>query len=252
MIDEDNQFGIITYPKGYYHHYLRQSDLTNEEKKIKYQPYSGNDNKVNIIKINALRTTRNKVLWWMNGPLYQTGSHTYGTFIDKNNKKYRADAIIVDKVLEQDGIWYIVIHPLPLRHECIYDARAIDVFRLQNIRQGRCYRAYIKSDEDEKYYVVDVTKNTVRCVNDGTVFDLRRQVNERTTEELWKEVCVQINTNVDVDTPWKQPKQAAIEPLPLLDYKKYIGLIPFMDIGQFENKKTNLMDEEKQIDEKKI
>jgi len=33
MIDEDNQFGIITYPKGYYHHYLRQSDLTNEEKK---------------------------------------------------------------------------------------------------------------------------------------------------------------------------------------------------------------------------
>jgi len=251
LIDKDNQYAIITYPKGYYYFYLRQQDLTKEEKKIRYQPYSADDDKINVIKINPLRTTRNKVYWWMNGPLYRVGSQYFGQYFDKSNKKYYAESIILDKVLEKDGIWYIVIHPTPLRYECMYNSQLMDISRLKNIREGRCYRAYIKSEEDNKYYVVDVIQNIVRCVNDGTIYNIQRQLNERTVEQLWKEICVQINTQVDTDTPWKQPKAEAIVPLPLLDYKKYIGLTPFIDIGNFDHKTMNIMDEEKDVEENK-
>ena len=61
------EFGIITYPKGYYwwFHYKAMENFTDEEKATAYQPYSGNVKTVRVMKVNPLRTFANPVMWWM-------------------------------------------------------------------------------------------------------------------------------------------------------------------------------------------
>jgi len=219
MIKNDNQFAVVVYPKEYY---STQKNSTNEEIS-KYKPYSIYDNQVNIVKLDPSKMTHEKIKDWMNGSEYHIGSQLFATCDDKNKQISYAKSIIIDKVVEKGNKWYFIVHPMPSRNQCIHNAQMMDISRLQYIHEGRRYRAYLKNEEDHdnKYYVIDVIKNTVRCVNNGTIYSIRRQVNERTVEELWKDICVQINTKIEDDeVSWKQPKMASIQPLPLLDYKK--------------------------------
>ena len=94
--------------------------------------------------------------------------------------------------------------------------------------EGTYYRAYLQGD-DNKHYVIDVVEETCRCIEDATVYRIRRQIETKPIKQIWEEIMKQINKDA-TDVPWKQPKKEQIIPLPLLDYKKYLAWCPFIDV----------------------
>ncbi|ETO29666.1 hypothetical protein RFI_07453, partial [Reticulomyxa filosa] len=206
--DDYSDFGVVTYPVGYHAQRWQTKDMTDEEKRTIFQPYSGDDPHVRVMKVDPLRTVQNMVYHWEWGPLYYRGRHMTAHYTTTEGKAYYQRSIILDRFQKANGVWYRVFHPLPTRKD-IDKAQLFPVSHLQLASVGKFFKSYIRGP-DNKHYVIDVLAGTVRCVQDQTLFKIRRQVRTASTDTLWREITKQVDTNDNTDVPWKQPEEKAV------------------------------------------
>merc|ERR1712130_112255 len=195
-----------------------------------------------------------KVMWWMNGPHFVDGKTTwikYKIESSKNNKRkfteytYRK-CMILNRFQDEAGRWYIVVHPMPQKSDIKKHSQLINIKSLRIRSEGTVYKAYVNNNDDDKHYVINVEKLKCRCIEDQTVYKIRRKIKKRTTKELWKEILIQAQSDADnADIPWKRKKKEPIQPLNKLDPTKFIGKCGFIDLSM-----DNIQDEEDENDSK--
>ena len=123
------KYGIITKPRGW-HDNMSESErkkkkrnkMKESEKKIdEYVPYSADCEEVRVMEINPMRTRQDVVLYWMNGPLYNTGrvirvdwsERTMWRWIHRNAPKH----MVLERFQDNLKRYKVVTHPMPKRKD---------------------------------------------------------------------------------------------------------------------------------------
>ena len=221
------KFGIVTYPRGYF---------TDDEIKTQtYVPYSKDTDGVYVMELNPKRTTRNKVMWWENGPNFVVGETTYAKYTNTAGVEYYKWSMIIDRY-KSGGVWYIVSHPMPSRRRNIFktepDIKFYKKDQLKLRSEGKYFKCYVESDNG-KHYVIDINSMKTKCIEEQIIYKIRRFVVQKTAKEIWDEACKFADSYKDkknYDVPWNQPKQQDLKPLPILDYRDFKNC-GFIDIG---------------------
>ena len=61
--------------------------------------------------------------------------------------------------------------------------------------EGISYKTYVKSINNNKYYMIDINLNVCRCIEDAAIFKIRRQIKKRANQILCNELITHVNNN---------------------------------------------------------